>query len=370
MSDNDESRGKPAVKAKLPDPKSISRTDFTPHGISAGRGRAAKLNAKTAAEAKKRRRVMAAGMVAALVAIAGAGVYVATRPGPKITVTGAYGKAPKVTFPKELKPSGRLNVTTLRAGTGAAVTKDATTYIATTFYKWDGKTHKEITSTYQQGQAVPLTLGEEGGIKGLDKSLLGKKAGSRLLIEVPPAEGFGKDGNPQADIKGTDSLVFVLDLMAVFPKGSAANGTEHPQTDKKLPTVAAPAKPGEAPKITIPKNDPPSKLFVHDLIEGTGPVVKKGDTLVTNYTGVIWNTGKQFDSSWEKGQPAAFQIGTGNVVPGWDKGLVGRKVGSRVLLVIPPAEGYGKEGREQAGIKGTDTLVFEVDILGTLPKVG
>jgi peptidylprolyl isomerase len=80
--------------------------------------------------------------------------------------------------------------------------------------------------------------------------------------------------------------------------------------------------------------------------------------------GVIWKGGKQFDASWDKGAPAAFPIGVGQVIPGWDAGLVGAKAGSRVLLAVPPAQGYGTKGEPRAGIKGTDTLVFVVDVLG------
>jgi peptidylprolyl isomerase len=82
-----------------------------------------------------------------------------------------------------------------------------------------------------------------------------------------------------------------------------------------------------------------------------------------HYTGVIWGSGKQFDSSWDRRTPADFTIGTGNVIPGWDTGLVGQTVGSQVLLVVPPDQGYGSNGNSQAGIAGTDTLVFVVDIL-------
>ena len=94
----------------------------------------------------------------------------------------------------------------------------------------------------------------------------------------------------------------------------------------------------------------------------------EGDTVVVQYTGVNWRTGQVFDASWKHGtrQPFGFTIGASpsQVILGWDKGLVGQTVGSRVLLVIPPADGYGKTGSPQAHIKGTDTLVFVVDILG------
>jgi len=79
--------------------------------------------------------------------------------------------------------------------------------------------------------------------------------------------------------------------------------------------------------------------------------------------GAIYASGTVFDSSWSRGVPVTFSIGTGDVIPGWDSGLVGQPVGSRVLMVIPPAQGYGAEGNSSAGISGTDTLVFVVDIL-------
>ena len=78
---------------------------------------------------------------------------------------------------------------------------------------------------------------------------------------------------------------------------------------------------------------------------------------------MIWAGGKQFDSSWDRGQPASFPIGTDKVLPGWDEGLVGQTVGSQVLLVVPPDKGYGSAGEPNAGISGTDTLVFVIDIL-------
>ena len=99
------------------------------------------------------------------------------------------------------------------------------------------------------------------------------------------------------------------------------------------------------------------------LIEGTGPVVKAGQTVTVHYKGAIWRDGSVFDASWKRKQTAQFSIGTGQVIAGWDTGIVGQRVGSQVLLVIPPDQGYGSTGQASAGIKGTDTLVFVVDIL-------
>ena len=98
------------------------------------------------------------------------------------------------------------------------------------------------------------------------------------------------------------------------------------------------------------------------LIKGAGPAVTAGQTITVHYTGVKWD-GKQFDSSWDRAQPLDTPIGTGSVIPGWDEGLLGQTVGSQVLLVVPPDKGYGTSGSSDGKIKGTDTLVFVVDIL-------
>jgi peptidylprolyl isomerase len=121
---------------------------------------------------------------------------------------------------------------------------------------------------------------------------------------------------------------------------------------------------GKEPTILFPAGNPPAGLVKVITTQGTGPVVKKGDVLVGQYVGQIWN-GAVFDSSYKRNALASFPIGTGNVIPGWDEALVGVKAGSRVLLSIPPAKGYGATGNTQAGIKGTDTIVFVVDVVAS-----
>jgi peptidylprolyl isomerase len=124
---------------------------------------------------------------------------------------------------------------------------------------------------------------------------------------------------------------------------------------------------GTKPAVTIADKSAPDQLAEQVLSTGTGATVAKGDTLVANYSGQTWagKDGKPnvFDSSFNRGKPAAFVIGTGAVIPGWDKTLVGKRLGSRVLLSIPPADGYGSSGQPDAGISGTDTLVFVVDLV-------
>jgi peptidylprolyl isomerase len=114
----------------------------------------------------------------------------------------------------------------------------------------------------------------------------------------------------------------------------------------------------------MPHTSPPAKPRFRTLVQGTGEPVRPGQLLALQYTGAFWRDGRVFDSSWSTGQVFSTTIGKGQVVKGWDLGLVGQRVGSRVLLVVPPAWGYGSKGLKQAGIKGTDTLVFVVDIVG------
>jgi peptidylprolyl isomerase len=139
-----------------------------------------------------------------------------------------------------------------------------------------------------------------------------------------------------------------------------------------VPTAAAPTattpKPpsplSKQPVVGVPSGPAPTHLVVKDLIPGSGRAAKAGSTVTVNYVGVLYKGGKEFDSSWRRGQPLApFQLGQGSVIPGWDQGLVGMKVGGRRELVIPPSLGYGATGSPPA-IPPNATLVFVIDLLG------
>ncbi|MFT2017145.1 FKBP-type peptidyl-prolyl cis-trans isomerase [Streptomyces sp. 796.1] len=132
-----------------------------------------------------------------------------------------------------------------------------------------------------------------------------------------------------------------------------------------LPEITKGTEFGQKPTVAKGPGKPSPDLAVKTLIPGRGETVVKGDFLQVNYLGQIWKDGKVFDNSYDRGKPAIFPIGIGKVIPGWDQALVGKKVNSRVQLAAPPALGYGSEGNADAGIKGDDTLVFVVDIIGT-----
>lgn len=280
-----------------------------------------------------------------------------------VSVTGAFGAAPKVTIPAE-KASTSLYTKTVIQGSGASLTKTESVVGNFALYDWSGKTHKLVGSTFTS--KTPTLFGSQL-LPGLENALVGQKVGSRVLAVIPPKDGFGAQGNPQIGVGANDTLVFVVDLIQEFSDTAAANGAHVSNGGGSLPTVSFPAA-GKAPTIKVPSHvTPPKKLTVTTLLRGTGPKVANGQTVVVQYVGVNWRTGQTFDSSWSRTTPYAFTVGAASgTIPGWNAGLAGQNVGSRVMLLLPPAEGYGKSGNPQAGIKGTDTLVFVVDVVGAI----
>jgi peptidylprolyl isomerase len=166
-------------------------------------------------------------------------------------------------------------------------------------------------------------------------------------------------------VSGDISVRKLLSLVVVAALGSSLVACG---SDKKPEFGAAGVKVtsdfGQKPTITHRDGEPDKTLVTEVLKEGDGPEVKKGELLTANYLGQIWRDGKVFDNSYDRGAPSSFPIGVGGVISGWDEGLVGKKIGSRVLLSIPSDKGYKSTGNEQAGIKGDDTLIFVVDLVG------
>lgn len=156
-----------------------------------------------------------------------------------------------------------------------------------------------------------------------------------------------------------------LSLSALLVGLLAACGSDGASTSSEgLPSVSG--EYGTKPKISVDKgSDPGKKLQSEILSKGSGPKVAVGDLLVADYLGEVYKSGKVFDNSYDRGAPSSFTLknGQGGVISGWVKSLKGVPVGSRVLLVAPPKEGYGTQGNPQAGIKGTDSLVFVVDVI-------
>ncbi len=285
----------------------------------------------------------------------------AASPNTAVSVSGTFGEAPAVSIPAK-NAGTNLAVKTEIQGNGPALGKTDAFVGNYVVYIWSGATHKLALSTYK---ATPQVLSGTL-LPGLETALRGKKMGSRVLAVLPPKYAYGATGNTQVGVTAKDTLVFVVDMIKDFPATASASGKQVSDGGNGLPTVTAPT--GAAPAVKIPSTAPPSKLVVKTLIKGTGAPLAKGQEVITQYVGVLWRTGKTFDSSWKRGAPFGFQLDAtpAQIIPGWDKALVGVPIGSRVLLVIPPADGYGKTGNSAAGIKGTDTLVFVIDILGAV----
>jgi peptidylprolyl isomerase len=173
----------------------------------------------------------------------------------------------------------------------------------------------------------------------------------------------------------TLALVLGAGIVACGSDDSSDSETAATSTPTETPTAAAPANVDaivagvgkntkKKPKIVKPQGDPPTQLVIKDIVKGTGPKAKPGDTLTMQYVGNSWSTGEQFDASWDRGQAFPFQLGAGKVIPGWDQGMVGMRKGGRRLLIIPPDMGYGPQGAGPIG--PNETLVFAVD----LEKIG
>jgi peptidylprolyl isomerase len=273
----------------------------------------------------------------------------------KVTVAGNVGEKPSVEFAKPLKVSTTAH-RELSPGAGEKLRKGAKVTID--YVVINGRTGVELSSSYGQSP-VAITLDPKVAVAGLVRSLVDTSVGTRAIVAIAPKEGLTK--NLAGDgVKKNDTLVFVVDVKGVRVVLTQAKG-EAVAPVVGLPTVKLAAN--GKPTITNPSSAAPAQLVAQPLIKGAGPVVAAGQSITVHYTGVIWTTGKQFDSSWDRGDSTEFAIGAGRVIKGWDEGLVGQTIGSQVLLVVPPDKGYGSAGNSGAGISGTDTLVFVVDIL-------
>ena len=133
-------------------------------------------------------------------------------------------------------------------------------------------------------------------------------------------------------------------------------------TTTSVPTPKPPSPLSKKPVVTVPTGPAPTKLVTKDLITGTGTTAKEGDTVTVNYVGVLYKTGKEFDSSWSRNQTFSTPLTTGSVIPGWVQGIPGMKVGGRRELIIPASLAYGKAGSPPT-IPPNSPLVFVVDLL-------
>lgn len=270
-----------------------------------------------------------------------------------LTVTGNVGVKPTVTFPAG-SPATKSSYQVIQPGTGPEVKTGDKLIVNLTVYNWDGKGNAIQGSSYDTKQPETVPVNEQLP-QVLRDGFTKVKHGGRLLAVL------ANDSAPagQATAGAEPTKVFVLDVVGARPPAlKAATGKETGQTLKGVKVD----NPGgeKAPTLTTKTDEKPSKeLVVKTLIEGTGAKVQPTQTLTVHYTGKVWGTDSQFDSSWERGEPAEFPLA--NVIQGWQKGLAGVPVGSRVVMSIPPDLGYGDQAQDK--IPAKSTLVFVVDVL-------
>jgi len=271
-----------------------------------------------------------------------------------VTIEGEPGKEPEVTFEEEVAPD-EVESEVITEGDGEELAEGDNAFAH--IWMGNGFTQEKAFSTYDAESPELLIYADLGA--PFQEAIVGHTVGSRVAVVASAEDTYGEAGNPQLGIGNQDGLVIIVDLL-----GKVAT---EPSGEEREPAKWAPTLVEEGGTITgldfTEANKPSKNLLDTTLIKGDGPVVEKGQTIAVDYLGQVYDAKKPFDESYSK-QPTSFPIGTGAVVKGWDEALVGQTVGSRVILSIPPALGYGEAGNEQAGIKGTDTLYFVVDILG------
>ncbi|CAN5387755.1 hypothetical protein BH11ACT8_BH11ACT8_14070 [soil metagenome] len=288
------------------------------------------------------------------------------------TLSGDFGSAPTIDWKGRMK-AGKADVEVPTTGDGAALVADDKVIV--NYWVGNGYTEKTTLDTYDK-DALPLVFPvggqapqptsqdpteEEVARYLLDSFVAGQVVagdtlGTRKVVTVDSSNvvGFGGGG---LDLGNADGLVFVIDIESVVLDGP--DGTAQPRSPQ-LPTIDLAKK--QPASLSFTKTPAPDgELHVHPLVEGKGADVEKDDLIVVNYLGQVYDGAKPFDESYSK-SPFTTVIGQGAVVKGWDQGLVGVPVGSRVMLEIPPALGYGKDGQGDS-IPGGSTLYFVIDVL-------
>jgi peptidylprolyl isomerase len=273
------------------------------------------------------------------------GVAIAGKPGAEPNV--------KVDFPLEVTETE----TVVRAeGDGPKVPETAT--VTVQYAGYNARTGKSFDSSWTSGQ--PATFALTGVIPGFSKAIQDQSAGSQVVVAMTAEDGYGEQGSGE-DIQPGDALIFVIDIVSFTTVLEQAAGTvqEAPATIPQVQLSGDCIPTGFEAGDEVPDEVTESTSTV--LVEGAGAKVESGQQATVHYLGQLYPDGDIFDQSWDKGQPATFPIGVGQVIPCWDNLVVGATIGSRLELICTPEDAYGPE--DYNGIPGDSTLTFVVDIL-------
>jgi peptidylprolyl isomerase len=272
-----------------------------------------------------------------------------------VHVTGDFNTTPNVSMNAPLKLSSTQR-TVVIAGTGEKAAPGNIVNVSFTLY--NGTTGKTVTSTgYGDGRTSPITVDASQVITGLAKTLNCSQAGERVVGVVPASEAFGSAGSSQLGIPANQVVVFVADVISIVPTKAQGDAVA-PQPGLPTVTLAADGK----PTLHVPDGfKPAATTQIATLIKGAGAVVGPTDTVVIQYQGTDLKTGKIFDQTWGS---TPYSGAVNGFVTGFTNAIVGQTIGSQVLVLIAPADGYGPQGGNTgAGIGKDDTIAFVIDIL-------
>lgn len=267
-----------------------------------------------------------------------------------VDVEGEFGGAMtvKFEFPLEVDKTQR---TVLTEGGGDVIA--AGDVISTSLVMYNATTGEEIPSGVAPGEAAELTVSEDVILAGLVNALQCSTAGSRVVAVIPPAELWGEQGVADLNIKGTDNMVMVADVVEIVPPPEPLATTEWTEN---VPEVDFE---GATPTVTLPDGDAPAELLLKVLKEGDGEVVETTDSVTLDYQGTSWQTRELFDQSYGN-QPITHAAN--GFVPGFTAAIVGQKVGAQLLVSIPAENAYGTDA--EAHPLGGQALLFLIEIKG------
>ena len=218
----------------------------------------------------------------------------------------------------------------------------------------NGWTQKEAYTTYTKDGVTETFTVDDKLSPVFKEALLGQTIGSRVAVVAPSADVFGEAGNPQMDIGNQDSVVVVLDLMKMFQPPKAKDVSAN-----RMPTVVEErGQPVSLDFSGLPEPKEDANLLRYVVEEGDGETLTETSSVTADYLGMVYKGKEPFDESFSA-EPVEFSLQ--EVVQGWTYGLSGLKVGTRVLLQIPPALGYGAQA--QSGIPANSSLYFVIDIV-------
>jgi peptidylprolyl isomerase len=280
---------------------------------------------------------------------------------PGVTVSGQEGSEPTVHIKPPLKVGSPVTQV-VDAGSGNPVVAGQPALVH--LYLANGTTGKKVATTYDSGVPTQVMMSQGQFFAPLVKALVGKPQGSRIAFADTVKDIYGAAGAKQVHLKPSDTLLFVVDVVSVQPTHVAKGPSGAPQrVPAGLPSVVQ--KNGDVTNLDFSKaaSKPPGRLRVVPLVKGNGPPARDDSFVTFDYFGEVYGAKKPFDESYTK-QPVTFPLGIGQLIQAWDKGLVGVRQGSRVMIVAPADVAYGPQGNPQGGIPKNATLVFVVDVLG------